>query len=163
MTDAMQYAERIDAAMRGMVRDVLRQVERDGLPDEHHFYLSFRTDGAGVSVSDTLTARFPDEMTIVLQHQFWDFKVLPDHFEVTLSFSGVPEHLVVPYKALTAFADPSVKFGLQFHQEAVEDMEDGQPSLPAPLAFEEVDGFDEEDDAPDAPAEIISLDAFRKK
>ena len=110
----ISYSDLIDQSMRGVIRNVLRQVEEHGLPEEHHFYITFLTEHPGVAVSDTLKSRYPNEMTIVLQHQFWDFKVEDHKFEVALSFGGVPEHLVVPYTALVAFADPSVKFGLQF-------------------------------------------------
>lgn len=153
MTDAIHYSSLIDAAMRGVVRDVLRQVEKSGLPGEHHFYITFRTDAPGAQISDTLKSRYPQEMTIVLQHQFWDFHVGEQEFNVTLSFGGVPEKLVVPYAALTAFADPSIRFGLQFQNAA--DQAGGPPPSTPPS------GGSSEDDG--GTAEIISLDAFRKK
>ena len=154
--DSLHYPSLIDRAMRSVVRDVLKQVSVTGLPGEHHFYVSFNTTYAGVKISDTLLAKYPKEITIVLQHQFWDFKVEDQQFTVSLSFGGAPERLVIPFAALTAFADPSVKFGLQFHYS-----EGGEPmQAPQPLY----------DDMPvethqnaDGSAEIISLDAFRKK
>src|SRR5687768_2263024 len=106
--DLIHYSSLIDQAMRGVVHDVLKQVSRGGLPGDHHFYISFSTQHAGVHISEQLRSRYPKEITIVLQHQFWDFKVEDQYFTATLSFSGVPEKLVVPFAALTAFADPSV-------------------------------------------------------
>lgn len=154
----LNYSEIIDGAMRTAVRDILKRVAKGGLPGEHHFYITFRTDHPGTKVSETLRARYPSEMTIVLQHQFWDFRVEEQFFTATLSFGGVPERLVVPYAALTAFADPSVKFGLQFHSDADEDEPDGAPDQPF---FDDV--TEPEDAGEAAAAEIISLDAFRKK
>ena len=123
MTDSyIDYPQLIDTAMRSVVREVLRDASKNGLPGEHHFFISFKTEFSGVSISEQLKKRYPEEMTIVLQHQFWDFKVEDNRFQVTLSFGGVPEKLVIPYAALTAFADPSVKFGLQFTQKNVSEM-----------------------------------------
>jgi hypothetical protein len=159
MTDSyIDYPQLIDSAMRGMVRDVLRDASKNGLPGEHHFFVSFKTDFPGVSVSEQIKSRYPQEMTIVLQHQFWDFKVEDARFTVTLSFGGVPEKLVIPYAALTAFADPSVKFGLQFTHLDVSELElmdTDTAQLPlAPMGKDVADA---------ASAEVISLDAFRKK
>ena len=157
--DIIHYSELIDGAMRSVVREVLRRVAKTGLPGEHHFYITFRTDHPQARVSETLRARYPEEMTVVLQHQFWDFKVEDQYFTATLSFGGVPEKLVIPYAALTGFADPSVKFGLQFHVES----DEGDTSPDDPFFDDEV--IDTEEAAPEdsAAAEIISLDAFRKK
>jgi len=154
--DLIHYPTLIDQAMRGVVRDVLKRVQASGLPGDHHFYISFATGFAGVKISEQLKARYPKEITIVLQHQFWDFKVDERQFQVTLSFGGVPEKLVIPYAALTAFADPSIKFGLQFQQEELPEAEipaeeDSQMSLETAPAEDE------------GSAEIISLDSFRKK
>lgn len=157
MQDQINYSELIDGAMRGVVRDVLRFVEKNGLPGTHHFYISFRTDAPGVRVSDALRARYPQEMTIVLQHQFWDFQVEEEQFQVTLSFGGVPEKLLIAFSALTAFADPSIKFGLQFQNVAAEDEPGGGSPMP-PLPKDSA-----QDENPAQAAEIFSLDAFRKK
>lgn len=161
--DIISYSDLIDSSMRGVIRDVLRKIEVTGLPGEHHFYITFLTEFPGVQISDTLKSRYPSEMTIVLQHQFWDFKVEEDYFTVALSFGGVPEHLTIPYAALVAFADPSVKFGLQFQK-----IEASQETLPVPLDYEQMLNADQDDAAQkpsdsDGAAEIISLDAFRKK
>lgn len=168
MTDELiDYPLLIDKAMRGVVRDVLLQVKAEGLPGEHHFYISFMTDYPGVKISDQLKARYPKEITIVLQHQYWDFKIEQDKFSVTLSFGGMPEKLTIPYDALTAFADPSVKFGLQFQQSDAP-LPMGADDLPISnmddaLTLKEFDLDDDgdDDDDDDRPAEIISLDSFR--
>jgi hypothetical protein len=158
--DLIHYPTLIDLAMRSVVRDVLKRVQSTGLPGEHHFYISFNTTHAGVRISDQLKARYPKEITIVLQHQFWDFRVDEQSFQVTLSFSGVPEKLVVPFSALTAFADPSIKFGLQLQQSELSEVEIIGTDLPqdtgTPVAVT-IGEIDENS------AEIISLDSFRKK
>jgi hypothetical protein len=114
--DHIRYDLRAQDALRELVRGVLAETARKGLPGEHHFYICFDTRADGVRVSARLRAQYPDEMTIVLQHQFWDLKVHDDWFEVGLSFGGVPERLVVPLSAIKSFVDPSVQFALQFEQ-----------------------------------------------
>ncbi len=155
MTDTIDYPLLIDNAMRGVVRDILRKVAVTGLPGDHHFYVSFSTTFPGVKISETLRSKYPKEITIVLQHQFWDFKVEEQQFQVTLSFSGVPEKLVIPFASLTAFADPSTKFGLQFNQSDV------LPGEAPALRNDDTLSLDNEDDG--GSAEVISLDSFRKK
>lgn len=157
MSDSIEYSQLIDQAMRGVVRDLLKRVAATGLPGDHHFYISFNTSHPGVKMSEGLRARYPKEITIVLQHQFWDFKVEEQQFQVTLSFSGMPEKLVVPFVALTAFADPSTKFGLQFQQGDMYDAEIVADNSDEVLALQAT-----ADDAPSS-AEVISLDSFRKK
>jgi hypothetical protein len=131
-TDLIRYDLLVQEALRGVVRKVLTDAAREGLPGEHHFYISFRTDAPGVRVPQRMRDKFPDEMTIILQHQFWDLIVGDERFEVGLSFSNVPEHVVVPYDALTGFFDPSVQFGLKFEvQETIE--EGANDTEPAPL------------------------------
>jgi uncharacterized protein len=110
----LDYSLLVREALLEVPRKALRQVAREGLPGEHHFYLSFRTDHPGVSVSPGLLARHPREMTIVIQHQYWDLAVGDEAFSVTLRFGGTPERLHVPFVALTAFADPTAEFGLRF-------------------------------------------------
>jgi hypothetical protein len=153
--ETIDYAAYVDTAMRGAVRDILRRVERTGLPGAHHFFISFRTTFPGVSMSDMLRSKYPQEITIVIQHQFWDLSVEQERFKVTLSFNNIPEKLVVPFAALTGFADPSTKFGLQFHEQPSE-----APSEKTPV-FENVAPAEEDDDK--VSAQIIALDAFRKK
>lgn len=112
--DRIRYDVLAQEALRGVIRTVLTRVRKTGLPGEHHFYIAFDTNADGVSLSKRLREQYPDEMTIVLQYQFWDLLVADDRFEVKLSFNNMPERLVVPYAAIKAFFDPSVQFGLQF-------------------------------------------------
>lgn len=112
--DQIRYDILAQEAMRGVVKKVLTEVMRAGLPGEHHFYITFNTQAPGVRVSSRLRERYPEEMTIVVQHQFWDLEVNNQSFEIGLAFSGVPERLLVPFGAIRSFVDPSVQFGLQF-------------------------------------------------
>lgn len=112
--DLIRYDVMVQEALLGVVRKVLTDASRLGLPGEHHFYITFRSQAPGVRLSSRLREKYPEEMTIVLQHQFWDLIVGETTFEVGLSFGGVPERLLVPYEALTGFYDPSVQFGLKF-------------------------------------------------
>ena len=157
--DLFQYDKMVQRAMRGVVHEALTKAETDGLPGQHHFYISFRTDFAGVHLSDALRARFPEDMTIVLQHQYWGLAVHREYFEVTLSFSGVQEKLVIPFASITGFVDPSVKFGLQFKPELEGAEKMGALAPPAAKA----DGTAAEPGAPQGEAQIVALDAFRKK
>jgi hypothetical protein len=113
-TDHIRYDILAQDALRGMVKTVLEDIARSGLPGDHHFYITFDTGAEGVKVSERMRAQYPQDMTIVLQHQFWDLIVTEERFEVGLSFGGIPERLVVPFAAITTFADPSVQFALQF-------------------------------------------------
>jgi uncharacterized protein len=126
-------------AMRGVVRAVLHLTVKNGLPGDHHFYISFLTHAPGVSVSKRLREKYPHEMTIVLQHRFWDLSVSDDRFEVKLTFDSIPERLVIPYAAIKVFIDPSVRFGLQF-EDAGSDQERLAPrrSLTVDAAFDQV-------------------------
>jgi hypothetical protein len=112
--DLIRYDVMVQQALIGVVRKILQDAAKHGLPGEHHFYVSFRTDAPGARVSSRLKEKHPEEMTIVLQHQFWDLLVTDHAFEVGLSFGGVPERLLVPFEAMTGFFDPSVQFGLKF-------------------------------------------------
>lgn len=169
--DFIGYQALTDAALRGVVRDALRRAEAQGLVGSHHFYLTFKTHFPGVDIPDFLREQYPEEMTIILQHQFWGLKALDDHFEVTLSFKKLPATLSIPFAALTAFVDPGVQFGLQF-KEANSDAKIPAKSTPAiPQAQENEQGAPpppgaaeakEEPKAP-VPGEVVSLDAFRKK
>jgi uncharacterized protein len=112
--DHIRYDILTQDALRGVVRTVLEDAARNGLPGEHHFYIAFDTRAEGVKLSQRMRAQYPEEMTVVLQHQFWDLVVTDEQFEVGLSFGGVPERVVVPYAAIKSFVDPSVQFGVQF-------------------------------------------------
>lgn len=118
--DHIRYDLLAQEALRSVVRRVLSDVAKDGLPGDHHFYISFDTRAPGVRLSQRMREKYPEEMTIVLQHQFWDLTVSDSTFEVGLSFGGIPEKLVIPFSALKGFFDPSVKFGLQFELAAPE-------------------------------------------
>lgn len=113
-SEILKYDRMVENALRGVVREALAQIAKVGLPGAHHFYITFRTGHSGVTIPEYLRLKFPQEMTIVLQYQFWGLEVDADKFAVTLSFSDVHERLTVPFDAVTGFADPSVKFGLQF-------------------------------------------------
>jgi hypothetical protein len=114
--DRIRYDLLAQEALRGLVRTVLRDAAKNGLPGEHHFYITFDTTAEGVQVSSRILAQYPQEMTIVLQHQFWDLVVTEDGFEVGLSFGGIAERLAVPFAAVKGFFDPSVQFGLKFEE-----------------------------------------------
>jgi hypothetical protein len=182
--DHIRYDLLAQEALRGVVRTVLADTARKGLPGDHHFYISFDTGAEGVQISSRMLAQYPKEMTIVLQHQFWDLVVTDGGFEVGLAFGGIPERLAVPFAAVTGFFDPSVQFGLRFEEMTQETVaqEDasgraGQsvaeasrepkelPALaPVPSAANQAATATPEQDAkPEAGAEVVRLDRFRKK
>jgi hypothetical protein len=136
--DHIRYDLLAQEALRSVVRQVLADVAKSGMPGEHHFYITFSTKAAGVKMSPRLRAQYPEEMRIVLQHQFWDLSVTDEGFEVGLSFGGVPERLAIPFAAITAFVDPSVQFALQFTTIAEPESEAppvaAKPSVPAPAS-----------------------------
>ena len=153
----LPYDAWMEEASRLVVVRALAHVGAHGLPGDHHFYISFRTDVPGVALPQRLRAQYPQEMTVVLQHQFWDLQVDTDEgwFSVGLSFGGVPSMLTVPFAALTAFADPQVQFGLRFR--AAEPPANDEPEAAAP---------EPEPPAPEEPRpepQVVSLDAFRRK
>jgi hypothetical protein len=127
----IDYEALAQGAMRGIVRTVLVRVAQSGLPGEHHFYIAFRTDAPGVVLSKRLKEKYPEEMTVVLQHRFWDLVVSEDRFEVKLTFDSVPERLVVPFSAIKVFFDPSVPYGLQFDEIQSADAASGESPRPA--------------------------------
>ena len=128
-TDILRYDLMVQEALKGVVRKILSEAGRDGLPGDHHFYVTFRTTAPGVRLSQRLREKHPEEMTVVLQHQFWDLNVSDHAFEVGLSFSGVPERLLVPFDSITTFFDPSVQFGLKFEtQDTSENAEQTGPA-----------------------------------
>ena len=133
-TDHIRYDVLARDALRGVLRRVLTDAAEHGLPGEHHFFITFLSTADGVKLSPRLLAQYPEEMTIILQHQFWDLVVTEDRFEVGLSFGGIPERLVVPFAAIKSFLDPSVQFGLQFEPSdaAAETPSANLPAVPAP-------------------------------
>lgn len=184
--DLIRYDILAQDALRGVVRKVLSEVARTGLPGEHHFFISFATKAPGVRISSRLLAQYPEEMTIVLQHQYWDLAVTENAFEVGLSFNDVPERLLVPFAAIKGFADPSVQFALQFEaiskEAATPDSDAADPPVseiqpeaaPLPIPVEPnsqtlpaepiaPQGTDDANEEERAAAEVVNLDAFRKK
>ena len=184
-TDHIRYDLLAQQALRGVVRTVLADIAKKGIPGEHHFYITFDTCAEGVRLSPRLREKYPDEMTIVLQHQFWDLVVTDSSFEVGLAFGGVAERLFVPFDAIKSFFDPSVQFGLQFEQMS----EDNVASAPAAPASNEASATSpapqelpasapaappapvkpaakvapDEPDKPPGGGEVVRLDRFRKK
>jgi len=185
MADQIRYDLLTQKALRGVVRAVLTDAAKKGLPGDHHFYIGFDTHAPGVRLSERLRSQYPEQMTIILQHQYWDLSVNDTGFEVGLSFGGVPEKLSVPFEAINSFFDPSVQFGLQF-----EDAGEGQdntanantqdkapekkprpapaPRAPAPqAAAASPEPAPAEKPAkpakPASGAEVVRLDRFRKK
>jgi uncharacterized protein len=124
-TDVIRYDLQVQDALRGVVRKVLADAARDGLPGEHHFYITFRTHAPGVKLSARLREQYPEEMTIILQYQFWDLQVDDESFEVGLHFKNIPERLHIPFEAITGFYDPSVQFGLKFEALSEDDEDMG--------------------------------------
>lgn len=169
--DLMRYDLLAQNALKGVVREALRIAETTGLPGDHHFYVAFNTRHPGVGLSEKLSQRYPREMTIVLQHQYWNLHVFEDRFEVELSFDNVPEHLVVPFDAVKGFLDPAVQFGLQFETQGPpakpRDVEPPKPAAAAkteaPAAGETADTKPEDKPAQEEAAKVVSLDQFRKK
>lgn len=162
---SLPYDQWIEDALRGVIRRALSYARDTGLPDDHHFYVSFRTDAEGVQVPAYLRALHPEEMTIVLQHQFWELDVDDEHFAVTLKFRGKRERLVVPLAAVSQFADPSVNFGLQLKQAGGKSTETSG-ALPAPSAERETRQDSATDEAGKTATDddrVIALDKFRKK
>ena len=151
--DLLQYDRLVERALKNVVREALLYVSQHGLPGAHHLYITFRTDHPGVDIPDVLRAKYPVEMTIVLQYQFWDLIVGEEGFEITLSFNDKQQRLVIPFSAVNAFADPSVNFALQF-----------QP-MEAAAAQDDSEDADKATPEPPSPADdnIIPIDTFRKK
>ncbi|WP_166416331.1 SspB family protein [Cochlodiniinecator piscidefendens] len=158
MSDTIDYGNLMHRAMRGLIKDVLSSIAKDGLPGDHHFFITFDTLHPDVQIADWLAERYPDEMTVVVQHWFDNLDVTDEGFSITLNFGDQPEPLYIPYASLVTFVDPSVEFGLRFETHSEDD-----------------DDFDSDDDVEEAPisenveavetqqeAEIVSLDSFRK-
>ncbi len=156
--DLIRYDILAQEALRGLVRKVIAEVEQTGLPGEHHFFVTFDTRHPGVRISQRLKTEYPTEMTVVLQHQFWDLKVTDSTFEVGLSFMGVPEHLVVPFRAINSFIDPYASFALKFDLPAEPATAEKTESAPPAEA-----GGEPATAKADGAAAVVSLDAFRKK
>ncbi|HEX8662101.1 MAG TPA: ClpXP protease specificity-enhancing factor SspB [Brevundimonas sp.] len=154
--DEMHYEQLAQDALRGVVRSALeRAALPEGIPGAHHFYVTFKTRAPGVSVPPDIMAKYPDEMTVVLQHQYWDLKVEPTRFSVMLKFGGMPKVLSMPYTAVTRFYDPSVQFLLQFEAPTTVEEIAAEVAAAEPVRTDP----DGKDDGP----KVVSLDQFRKK
>ena len=166
-TDHIRYDVLARDALRGVLHRVLSDAAAHGLPGEHHFFITFVSHAEGVKISPRLLAQYPEEMTVILQHQFWDMVVTEDRFEVGLSFGGTPERLVVPYSAIKSFFNPSVQFGLQFETTDAPvpaDVENPATPLPTTSALPAPPKESNEEPAkPSEGAEVVRLDRFRKK
>jgi hypothetical protein len=165
--DHIRYDLLTQEAMRGVVRTVLKDIATRGeLPGEHHFFITFDTRAPGVKLSPRMRAQYPQDMTIVLQHQFWDLTVTDDVLEVGLSFGGIPERLAIPLAAIKSFVDPSVKFGMQFTEvtEPAAEDEPAKEAAAAPAAETAAPNAGEKtEEAPRQTAEVVRFDRFRKK
>lgn len=152
MTRSIDYGNLMHRAMRGLIQSVLEDVAKNGLPGAHHFFITFDTNHPDVAIADWLRERYPDEMTVVIQHWFENLEVTADGFSVTLNFGNQPEPLVIPFDAVRTFVDPSVEFGLRFETRGEDEDEE-----------EDEDEDDGDDDPPPHDAEIVRLDRFRKQ
>ncbi len=191
--DLMRYDVLAQEALRGVVKTVLQEVAHTGLPGEHHFYITFNTNHSGVRLSIRMKEKYPEEMTIVIQHQYWDLETSELGFSIGLSFDNIPETMRIPYAAISGFFDPAVQFGLQFdatanEQESEDEGEDNISALPAPPTIAQIEKktpkakskakakagkktktaakakkADDADETETNSAEVVSLDAFRKK
>lgn len=157
MIDTINYGQMMHRAMRGLLVELLTEVAVTGLPGEHHFFITFDTTHPDVEIADWLRERYPEEMTIVMQHWFDDLIVTDEKFSVTLNFGSQPETLVVPFEAIHTFVDPSVEFGLRFEGTEEEDFEDSPESPMVELEDDHVEAETRKGDA-----EVVSLDSFRK-
>jgi hypothetical protein len=159
MSRTIDYGNLMHRAMRSLIQEVLRDVEANGLPGQHHFFITFDTLHPDVELADWLSDRYPEEMTVVMQHWYDNLDVGEDGFAITLNFGDNPEPLYIPYDAIKTFVDPSVEFGLRFesHEEDEDDGDDGP-------AGDDPDGIETDDDGDEAQqeAQIVSLDSFRK-
>ena len=162
--DLMRYDQLAQNALKGVVREALRKVEKSGLPGDHHFFIQFNTRFPGVNIGDRLLERYPREMTVVLQHQFYNLIVTEERFQVELSFDNIPEKLVIPFAAVKGFLDPAVQFGLQFEVAAFETPAKETKFEPPPkekvTTKKPLEVVTEQ--TGEAP-KVVSLDAFRKK
>ena len=152
----INYDKLIEKSLKNVVVEALKIAEEQGLPGENHFYITFKTNYPHVKISDHLRSQYPDEMTIVIQHQYADLKVDRDSFSIELSFGGIPQTLVIPFAAITYFADPHAKFGLSFNIEG-SNIAQEEEDLTSDTVLED------EKKASNGPATVVSIDAFRKK
>jgi len=158
MTATIDYGNLMHRAMRGLIEEVLNGVKVNGLPGDHHFFITFDTMHPDVEIADWLSDRFPNEMTVVIQHWFADLDVTHEGFTITLNFGDNPETLYIPYDSIQTFVDPSVEFGLRFESQSEEETSENAPEAPMDEMVEPEEPAAEERHA----AEVVSLDQFRK-
>lgn len=170
--EGLRYDYWVEESLRQVVRLALQHVVKEGLPGDHHFYITFLTDHPGVEIASRLKERYSQEMTIVLQHRFWDLEVEEEHFSVMLTFNEIAEKLIIPFSAVVAFADPSVPFGLQFGGGDMDDLDlddqdDEDYDGEGPSARQDLHGRDDSaksfDEGEDGDEKVVTLDQFRKK
>lgn len=159
----IRYDLLVESALRMVVRDTLKDVEKNGLPGEHHFYVTFNTQHPKIVIPDYLREGYDTEMTIVLQYEFYDLKIYPDKFSVTLSFDDVLERLEIPFAAITSFADPSVNFALQFNPIGEAEGEEDEFDEFDHIATDILDEAGKQKPVKQADNNVVALDAFRKK
>lgn len=160
--NTLRYDRMVEKALRGVARQAIEEVIDNGLPGDHHFYITFLTEYDGVKIPDYLRERYPGEMTIVLQYQFYDLSIDDEFLKVTLSFNNIPENLVIPVGAITIFADPSVNFALQFQPIDNQDYDDDPDTTSKEDTSSKDDGQDKKENTAEK-GEVVSLDQFRKK
>lgn len=160
LSDEIDYGNLMHRAMRGLIQNVLEDVAQNGLPGDHHFFVAFDTRHPDVKIADWLTDRFPEEMTIVIQHEYEELQANDDGFSLVLSFGDSPELLVIPYDSLRSFVDPSVEFGLRFEPQEADNPNDDPEIAKLKIADDPDDKTGEKPDSTDA--EVVSLDSFRK-
>lgn len=175
MKDSLiDYAKLIDEAMHHVVKSVLCDIKVNGLPGDHHFFITFRTDAPGVMISEDLKGKYPEEMTIVIQHQFYDLEIEEDYFSIVLSFEHVKQNLTIPFSSMISFVDPSVKFGLQFNTLELEEFDEEDEELEITIELENENSNDDPEKTKskkgaakkkkgDSTSNVITLDSFRKK
>lgn len=165
MSDTFDYGNLMHRAMRGLIQTVLQEIAKNGLPGEHHFFITFDMQHPDVEIADWLADRYPEEMTVIMQHWFDNLEVTDDGFSITLNFGDNPESMYIPYDAILTFVDPSVEFGLRFETQDGEDeveIEEGTARFEPPKAAIKAKTDDDNKDAPKKDADVVSLDSFRK-
>lgn len=159
--ETLRYDRWIEDALKSVVRKALSYCQQNGLPGEHHFYITFATDHPAAIIPDSLRDQYPEEITIVIEHEYWDLEVTDEYFDIVLSFNDIKTPIHVPFEAITGFADPSVKFGLQFKMELLDDSDDLEDDDPDDDPV--VDDTSVEKDEDENKDNVVALDAFRKK
>jgi hypothetical protein len=162
MSQSIEYGNLMHRALRRLIQEVLEDVRDNGLPGEHHFFITFDTRHPDVNIAQWLMERYPSDMTVVMQHWFDNLEITDDGFSVTLNFGDAPEPLYIPFEAIKTFVDPSVEFGLRFESQNAEDEFEEEADI-AEVVSDEPDPVEDDEGAETADADVVSLDSFRKK